>query len=210
MYHRKPLLIATDLEGVLVPEIWIAVAEQTGIEQLRLTTRDISDYDELMRMRLSILREHGLRLADIQAVIAQMDPLPGAAAFLRWARERWQVIIVSDTFYEFAMPLMAKLDYPTLFCHNLEVDAQGMIVDYHLRIPHPKRRAVRAFRELGFFTFAMGDSYNDIAMISAADVGILFDPSPQVAGEHPYFPVARDHTEARRYIEEALRTPTLP
>lgn len=210
MHHHKPALLAMDLEGVLTPEIWIAVAEHTGVEELRLTTRDVADYHRLMQMRLALLREHGIGLAQIQEIIAQMEPLPGAEAFLAWVRRRWPLVIVSDTFYQFAMPLMAKLGHPTLFCHTLEVDAQGWIVDYHLRIPHPKRRTVGAFRDLGFFTVAMGDSHNDVAMLAAADVGILFRPAPQVAASHPQLPVVHTYTQAQQLLQQILPCPDTP
>jgi phosphoserine / homoserine phosphotransferase len=200
----KPLIVATDLEGVLVPEIWIAVAEKTGIEGLRLTTRDISDYDLLMSGRLRILREHRLSLADIQDVIATIDPLPGAAEFLAWVRAQTQVIILSDTFYEFAAPLMAKLGYPTLFCHALQVDTEGMIAGYRLREANGKRHAVAALRGLGFQVLSMGDSYNDTAMLGEADIGILFRPPDNVVAEFPQFPVTYEYYELQAYIEGQL------
>ncbi|HEX5691884.1 MAG TPA: bifunctional phosphoserine phosphatase/homoserine phosphotransferase ThrH, partial [Roseiflexaceae bacterium] len=165
---RKPTLIATDLEGVLVPEIWIAVAEKTGIERLRLTTRDIPDYDELMRGRIAIMREHNLSLADIQAVIATLEPFDGARDYLDWVRAHAQLIILSDTFYEFAAPLMLKLGYPTLFCNMLEIDAAGNISGYRMRQDHGKRRSVAAFQSLEFQVLAIGDSYNDTAMLAIA------------------------------------------
>jgi phosphoserine/homoserine phosphotransferase len=186
-----------DLEGVLVPEVWINVAERTGIESLRATTRDVPDYDALMKQRIRILAEHGLGLRDIQAVISGMRPLEGAPQFLDWLRERFQVIVLSDTFYEFAEPLMRQLGWPTLFCHRLEVDARGRVVDYHLRQADPKRRAVRALRALNFRVIATGDSYNDTSMLAEADAGILFRPPENVAREFPQFPVANDYEEAR-------------
>jgi phosphoserine / homoserine phosphotransferase len=201
---RKPTLIATDLEGVLVPEIWIAVAEKTGIERLRLTTRDIPDYDELMNGRIAIMREHRLSLADIQAVIATLDPFDGALAYLSWARAYTQVIILSDTFYEFAAPVMVKLGYPTLFCNSLEIDAAGNIAGYHLRQQHGKRLSVAAFKSLQFQVLAVGDSYNDTAMLAAADTGILFRPPDNIAAEFPQFPVVREYGELRRYIQRML------
>ncbi len=197
----RPTVVATDLEGVLVPEIWIAVAERTGIDALRLTTRDIPNYDELMQGRLRILREHRLAQADIQAVIASMEPLPGAAEYLRWLRGRAQCIILSDTFYEFAAPLMRKLDYPTLFCNTLEIDAGNMIVGYHLRQPDGKRAAVRALQSLQFRTVAIGDSYNDTAMLGAADAGILFRAPDNVVAEFPQFPVMREYAELQAAID---------
>src|SRR5262245_52719788 len=162
----QPTLLVTDLEGVLVPEIWIAVAERTGIERLRLTTRDIPDYDQLMRGRIAILREQRLTLADIQAVIATIDPLPGAREFFDWARAQMQVIILSDTFYEFAAPIMVKLGQPALFCNTLEVDATNAIVGYRLRQNDGKRQAVAALRSLNFRVIAVGDSYNDTTMLA--------------------------------------------
>jgi phosphoserine/homoserine phosphotransferase len=201
---RKPTLIATDLEGVLVPEIWIAVAEKTGIERLRLTTRDIPDYDELMNGRIAIMREHRLSLADIQDVIATLDPFDGALEYLGWARAHTQVIILSDTFYEFAAPLMVKLGYPTLFCNALDVDAAGNIAGYRLRQQHGKRLSVAAFKSLRFQVLAVGDSYNDTAMLAAADTGILFRPPDNIVAEFPQFQVVREYGELRRYIQRML------
>jgi phosphoserine/homoserine phosphotransferase len=190
-------LACLDLEGVLIPEVWINFAERTGIESLRATTRDIPDYDVLMKQRLRILAEHDLRLTDIQEVIAGMQPLAGARSFLDWLRERFQVIILSDTFYEFAEPFMRQLDWPTLFCHRLETDADGRVVDYHLRQPDPKRQAVRALKSLNFRVIATGDSYNDTTMLAEADAGILFRPPENVIREFPQFPVATTYDEAR-------------
>jgi len=200
----RPRLLASDLEGVLVPEIWIAFAEKTGIEQLRLTTRDVSDYDQLMKMRLKILKERKLRLQDIQEVIATISPLPGAGQFVDWVRERAQFIVLSDTFYEFAKPLMAQLGYPTIFCHSLEVDAAGTITGYRLRLDQSKRKAISAFGDLKFQTLAIGDSYNDIAMLKRADLGILFDPPANVIEDHPDLPVVRNYCEAQAIIEDWL------
>ncbi len=194
----QPVLACLDLEGVLVPEIWINVAEKTGIKELRLTTRDISDYDKLMTRRLHILDEHKLRLQDIQAVIATMAPLEGAAEFLTWLRERCQVIILSDTFYEFALPLMRQLAYPTLFCNKLEVDQQGRIIHYHLRQPDQKRQSVIALKQLRFRIVAAGDSYNDTAMLAEADAGIFFRPPETIAKEFPQFPVTKTYPELKR------------
>ena len=204
MPDLRPRLFASDLEGVLVPEIWIAFAEKTGIEQLRLTTRDISDYDQLMQMRLKILKERNLRLQDIEEVIATIAPLPGAGQFVDWIRARTQIVILSDTFYEFAKPLMAKLGYPTIFCHSLEVDEDGTITGYRLRLDQSKRKAISAFRDLQFQTMAMGDSYNDIAMLEKADAGLLFDPPDNVVDDHPDLPVVRNYYEARQAIKEWL------
>jgi phosphoserine / homoserine phosphotransferase len=182
-----------DLEGVLVPEIWINFAEKTGITKLRATTREVPDYDVLMRQRLGILAQHGLKLADVQEVIATLRPLPGAPEFLDWLKARFQVVILSDTFYEFADPLMKQLGYPTLFCHKLGIDASGAIADYHLRMPDQKREAVRRFHELRFQVIAAGDSYNDVTMLGEADQGILFCPPQNVIDEFPQFPVVRDY-----------------
>jgi len=178
-----------DLEGVLVPEIWINVAERTGIQDLRVTTRDLPDYDVLMKQRLRILDQHGLKLADIQAVIAGMGPLPGAHDFLNRLREKFQVIILSDTFYDFAAPLMKQLGHPTLLCHRLHIDSDGRVADYHLRMPDQKREAVKALHHLKFKVIAAGDSYNDTSMLAEADAGILFCPPQNVIEEFPQFPV---------------------
>lgn len=192
------VLACLDLEGVLVPEIWINVSQRTGIPELRLTTRDIPDYDQLMKQRLAILDRHGLRLPDIQAVIAGMGPLEGAADFLDWLRQRCQVIILSDTFYEFALPLMKQLGYPTLFCHGLEVEAGGRIANYCLRQPDQKRQSVLALKSLRFRVIAAGDSYNDTAMLAAADAGIFFRPPPAISREFPRFPVTQTYEELKR------------
>lgn len=194
-----------DLEGVLIPEIWIAFAERSGIPELRATTRDIPDYDQLMRQRLRILDEHRLGLPDIQAVIGGMSPLPGANEFLDWLRERFQVVILSDTYYEFAAPLMRQLGFPTLMCNRLGVDGSGRVVDYHLRQPDQKRQAVKAFHGLNFRVIAAGDSYNDTAMLGEADAGILFCPPENVVREFPQFPVTRDYAELRDAFVSAQR-----
>jgi phosphoserine/homoserine phosphotransferase len=186
-----------DLEGVLIPEVWINFAESTGIEALRATTRDVPDYDVLMKQRLRILSDHRLGLTDIQDVISGMRPLEGALDFLVWLRERFQVIILSDTFYEFAEPFMRQLDWPTLFCHNLEVDDRGMVVDYRLRQADQKCQAVGALQSLKFRVIATGDSYNDTTMLAAADAGILFRPPQNVIDEFPQYPVATTYDEAR-------------
>ncbi len=189
-------LACLDLEGVLVPEIWINVAERTGIDDLRLTTRDIPDYDELMRHRLSVLDKHDLKLSDIQDVINDMGPLEGAGEFLDWLRQRYQVVILSDTFYEFGMPLMAHLGYPTLFCHKLAI-RDDHIVDYRLRQNDQKREAVKSFHALNFKVIAAGDSYNDTSMLGEADAGILFCPPQNVIDEFPQFPVTTNYAELR-------------
>lgn len=204
MRKPAPIVACLDLEGVLVPEIWVNVAERTGIEALRATTRDVPDYDVLMKQRLGILDEHGLRIGDIQDVIEDMGPLEGAADFLGWLRERLQVVILSDTFYEFAEPLMRQLGWPTLFCHQLEIAPDGRVARYHLRLPDPKRKAVIAFRELAFRTIATGDSYNDTTMLAEADAGILFRPPDNVVEEFPQFPVAREYDDLRREFEAAI------
>ncbi len=202
------MIACLDLEGVLVPEIWINVSEATGIEALRITTRDEPDYDKLMRNRIRILAEHGLRLADIQAVIGRMGPLDGAREFLAWLRRRHQVVILSDTFYEFAAPLMEQLDYPCLFCNSLVVDAEGRVRDYRLRIQDGKRKAVMALKLLNFEVIAAGDSYNDTTMLAEADAGILFRPSEKVVRDFPQFPVTRTYDELRAaFTTTAGRSP---
>ena len=188
------MITCLDLEGVLVPEIWIGVAERSGIDALRLTTRDIADYDELMQHRLAILREHGLKIDYIQSVIDELSPLDGAIDFLQWLRSRSQVVILSDTFYEFAQPLMKQLGWPTLFCHRLQIDIQGQITGYRLRQADPKRHAVRALRSLNFQIVAAGDSYNDLSMLTEADAGILFNPPDSLVADYPQFPVTTAYT----------------
>ncbi|MAT92835.1 MAG: bifunctional phosphoserine phosphatase/homoserine phosphotransferase ThrH [Halioglobus sp.] len=180
-------LACLDLEGVLVPEIWIAFAERTGIDELRATTRDIPDYNVLMRQRLDILERNGLKIGDIQEVIATLEPLPGAIEFIAWLRERFQVIILSDTFYEFSQPLMRQLGWPTLFCHRLVTDDQGRVVDYRLRQEDPKRASVKALHSLNYRVIAAGDSYNDTTMLGEADVGILIHAPDNVIAEFPQF-----------------------
>lgn len=192
-----------DLEGVLVPEIWIEMAERTGIEELRATTRDIPDYDVLMRQRLAILHREGLRLDDIQRVIGQMTPLDGAADFLDWLRRHFQVAILSDTYYEFAMPLMRQLGYPTLLCNRLTTDSQGRITDYKLRQADPKRQAVKAFHAMNYRVIASGDSYNDLGMLDEADAGILFRPPDNVVAECPQYPVTQTYDELRSAFRNA-------
>jgi len=196
------MLACLDLEGVLLPEIWIAFAEKTGIEKLRLTTRDIPDYDELMRGRLNILDENNLKLADIEDVIHTLSPLDGAKEFLEWLKSEFQVIILSDTFYQFASPLMGKLDYPTLFCHELIIDAEGRIENYRLRQSDGKTKAVSALKGLNFQVIAAGDSYNDTGMLVEADAGILFCPPDNVIEEFPQFPVTRNYEEFKNALLE--------
>ena len=191
------IVACLDLEGVLVPEVWISVAERTGIAELRRTTRDEPDYDKLMRGRLEILDAHGLGIREISEVIAGLEPLEGAREFLDWLRERYQLIVLSDTFYDFAKPLMQKLDFPTLFCHDLEIDAGGRIRSYRLRMPDQKRESVRSLRQIKFRTIAAGDSYNDTSMLAEADAGILFRPPQNVVDEFPQFPVTHSYEELR-------------
>lgn len=201
-------LVCLDLEGVLVPEIWIEFAERTGIPELRRTTRDEPDYDKLMKYRLEHLTKHRLGLPDIQKVIADMGPMMGARDFLDNLRQDFQVIILSDTFYEFAMPLMCQLGMPTLFCHELEANDTGFLVNYHLRMPHQKMEAVRRFKELNFKVIAAGDSYNDTAMLSEAHAGILFHAPDNVIREFPQFKVTNTYTELRAAIDIAAKIST--
>ena len=201
-------IVCLDLEGVLVPEIWIEFAGKTGIDALQATTRDIPDYDELMRQRLRLLDENNLDLAAIQEVIATLKPLAGAREFLDGLREQFQVIILSDTFYEFSKPLMAQLAWPTLFCHRLEVDAKGRVTGYVLRQSDPKRQAVRALKSLNFTVFAAGDSYNDITMLEEAHAGFLFRAPQKVTDEHPGYEVATDYGQlAGLFDKAALKFP---
>ena len=197
-------IVCSDLEGVFVPEIWINVAQITGIDELRLTTRDISDYNVLMRKRLGLLDENGLTLRDIQNVIATMEPLRGALEFLDWLRERTRLIIVSDTFVEFADPLIAKLKRPTLFCNSLVVAPDGQITDYTLRQEDGKRKVVEGLQRMNFQVVAMGDSYNDITMLKKAEKGILFRPPENVIAEFPEFPVTDNFDDLKTLLQEAL------
>ncbi len=197
-------IICCDLEGVFLPEIWINVAQKTGIEKLKLTTRDISDYDVLMKQRLEILDRHNLKLADIQAVIEGLSPLEGAFETLEWIRRQCQIIILSDTFEEFARPLLAKLNYPTLLCHDLTTDRQGKITGYNIRIPGHKARTVKALQQLNYKVIAFGDSYNDTDMIQSADHGFFFDPPESVTGDFPGIRVARSYMELKDMIGTCL------
>ena len=192
-----------DLEGVLVPEIWIAFAEKTGIEELKKTTRDEPDYDVLMQYRLDLLRQHNLGLNEIQEVIATLSPLEGAADFVNWLRERFQVVILSDTFYEFASPLMKQLGYPTLLCHKLETDESGNVVDYKLRQANPKRQAIVGFKSMYYRTIAAGDSYNDTTMLAEADAGILFHAPDNVINEFPQFPAVQTFADLKQEFIKA-------
>lgn len=199
-----------DLEGVLVPEIWIAFAEKTGIDALKATTRDIPDYDVLMKQRLRILDEHGLKLGDIQEVIATLKPLEGAVEFVNWLRERFQVVILSDTFYEFSQPLMRQLGFPTLLCHKLVVDENDRVVDYQLRQKDPKRQSVLAIQGLYYRVIAAGDSYNDTTMLAEADAGILFHAPDNVIAEFPQFPAVHTFEDLKKeFIKASNRKLTL-
>jgi len=197
-------VLCLDLEGVLIPEIWLAVAAETGIDELRKTTRDIPVYDELMQRRLGVLARHDLPLSLIQRVIDSLDPLPGAQAFLDWARERFQVVIISDTFYQFAMPFMAKLGWPTLLCHRLVVE-DDRIVGYRIRQPDPKRCSVRAFRSLEYKVLAAGDSYNDVSMLEEADAGFFYRAPANVLAEFPQYPAADDYEGLQAFLIQADR-----
>jgi phosphoserine/homoserine phosphotransferase len=196
-------LACLDLEGVLIPEIWIEFANKTGIEELKATTRDIPDYDVLMKQRLRILDEHGYKIQDIQEVIATLSPLDGAVEFIDWLRERFQVVILSDTFYEFAQPLMRQLGFPTLFCHKLETDEEGRITDYKLRQVDPKRQSIRAFQLLNYRCIAAGDSYNDTTMLKQAESGILFKSPDNVIAEFPQFPAVHEYDDLKKEFLKA-------
>ncbi|MFN3236203.1 MAG: bifunctional phosphoserine phosphatase/homoserine phosphotransferase ThrH [Pseudomonadales bacterium] len=196
-------VVCLDLEGVLIPEIWIAFAEKTGIEELKATTRDIPDYNVLMRQRLQILKDHNLKLDDIQAVIATLSPMDGARQFLDSLRQSYQLIILSDTFYDFAKPLMVQLNQPTLFCHKLVIDSAGSVADYKLRQEDPKRNSVKALHSLNFRVFAAGDSYNDTTMLSEADAGFLFRAPDNVIAEFPQYAHTNDYAQLREYIDQA-------
>ncbi len=199
-------LACLDLEGVLIPEIWIKFAEKTGIESLKATTRDIPDYDELMTMRLAELAKHNLGLNEIQEVIATLSPLEGAQEFVDWLRERFQVIILSDTFYEFAGPLMKQLGYPTLLCHKLTVDASGKVVDYNIRQANPKRQSIVALKSLYYRTIAAGDSYNDTTMLAEADAGILFKAPDNVIEEFPQYPAVHTYDDLKKeFLKASIR-----
>lgn len=196
-------LACLDLEGVLIPEIWIEFANKTGIEELKATTRDIPDYDVLMKQRLQILADNNLKLDDIQEVIATLSPLEGAKEFIDWLRERFQVIILSDTFYEFAQPLMRQLGFPTLFCHKLEVSDEGYITDYKLRQVDPKRQSIRSFQLLNYRCIAAGDSYNDTTMLKQAESGILFKSPKNVIEEFPQFPAVHEYEDLKKEFLKA-------
>jgi phosphoserine/homoserine phosphotransferase len=200
---QKPVIVCLDLEGVLVPEIWINVALKTGIEELKITTREMPDYDKLMRQRLAILDRNNLKIGDIQEVIGTMGPMEGAPEFIRWLHDRCQVIILSDTFYQFAFPLMKQLRFPTLFCNQLEIDATGRIANYHMRMQNQKKHSVAAFKSLNFFTMAAGDAYNDTAMLGEADAGFFFRPPDHLPKEFPQFPVTQTYSELQERLTKA-------
>jgi phosphoserine/homoserine phosphotransferase len=204
MTAQLPSLLASDLEGVLIPEIWVNVAERTGIEALTLTTREISNYDELMAHRLKTLREHNLTIHDIQHVIDAVDPLPGAVEFVNWVRERTRFVIITDSFYEFLTPIAPKLGYPMIFAHALEIDSSGVITGYRLRQAQSKRVAVRALHDIGFRVMAFGDSYNDTAMLGEADLGVFFAPPENVVAEFPHFQATYDYEALKRIAEDFL------
>ena len=196
-------IVCLDMEGVIAPEIWIELAERTGIDDLRRTTRDEPDYDVLMRYRLDILDKHGIGIEALQPIIDGIEPLPGARDFLDAIRAKYQLVILSDTFYEFVGPLMVKMGQPTLFCHRLKVDTAGRLYGYELRMPNHKQAAVEAFQALNFFAVAVGDSYNDTRMLGAADAGFLFRPPQNVIDEFPQFPVMTEYDELLSVIDAA-------
>jgi phosphoserine/homoserine phosphotransferase len=200
-------IICADMEGIFTPEIWINVAQITGLKELRMTTRDISDYDVLMKKRLAILKQNGLKLQDIQAVIVKMKPLAGAEDFLNWLRSKLQVIIVSDTYVEFAGPLLEKLGQPTLFCNTLSVEADGTISGYNLRQKDGKQKVATALANLNYKVIAIGDSYNDITMLKAAETAILYCPPDNVKAEYSEFPVTRTYDELKQVIEKIIDAP---
>lgn len=200
---QNPVIVCLDLEGVLVPEIWVNFAIKTGIEELKITTREMPNYDALMTRRLKILDQHGFTLADIQSVIDAMGPLEGAAECVAWLRERTQVIILSDTFYEFALPLMRQLGYPTIFCNQLEIGPNGRIVSYKLRQPNQKKHAVAALKNLNFHVMAAGDAYNDTAMLGEAHAGFFFCPPDHLPKEFPQFPVTKTYAELQARFAQA-------
>lgn len=202
--NNKPPILTFDLEGVFIPEVWIAVADATNIEGLRLTTRDITDYDELMQHRLRILKEHDITIHDIQAVIDKMSPLPGAAEFLTWVRERTQALIITDSFYQFVGPFLPKLNHPTVFAHTLEIADSGHVSNYRLRTDNGKKKVVESLRHLGFRIMAVGDSYNDTAMLLEADNASLFCPPANVIADFPQLPVSENYAKLAGYIESFL------
>ena len=199
--NGKMIVTCLDLEGVLIPEIWKGLAELTKIEDLKLTTRDIEDYDELMKLRLKICDTNNLTLQDIHTVVEKINPFDGAIDFLKWLRRRTEVVILSDTFREFLTPLVKKLQYPTILCNSLKVDKNFKIIEYRLRQKDPKKKAVKVFKSLNYYTIAVGDSYNDISMMSEADKGIFFRPSEKVFKEYPYFSITKEFKILKSIIE---------
>lgn len=197
-------IVCSDLEGVFVPEIWVNVSNHTGIDELKLTTRDISDYNVLMKRRLELLKKYGLNLRDVQNVISLLKPLPGALEFIDWLRSKTQLIVVSDTFREFADPLMRQLGRPTLFCHHLTTDREGNITDYNLRQENGKKHVVEALQSLNYKVIAIGDSYNDISMLKSADYGILYNPPQSVADENNDLQVVKTYASLKRIISQLL------
>jgi phosphoserine / homoserine phosphotransferase len=198
-------VVCSDLEGVWVPEVWINVARKTGIEALRFTTRDIKDYNELMQYRIKILAEHNLRLKDIQEVIRTIKPIDGAMEMINWLKQATRLIMVSDTFEEFAEPLMCQLEFPTLFCHSLEVNKDNQIVGYKLRQQDPKRQVVKALKSMNLTVIALGDSYNDISMLQEADKAFLYRPPQNVIDDYPEFPVVCNYTEMKNLFLEMFK-----
>jgi phosphoserine/homoserine phosphotransferase len=197
-------IVCSDLEGVFVPEIWVNVSNHTGIDELKLTTRDISDYNVLMKRRLELLKKYGLTLRDVQNVISLLKPLPGALEFIDWLRSKTQLIVVSDTFSEFADPLMRQLGRPTLFCHHLTTDREGNIIDYNLRQENGKKHVVEALQSLNYKVIAIGDSYNDVSMLKSADYGILYNPPQSVADENNDLQVVKTYASLKRIISQLL------
>ena len=195
-------IVCCDLEGVWVPEVWINVSKKTGIEELKLTTRDIRDYDELMRYRLKILDKNNLKLKDIQEVISTIRPLEGALEMINWIKSVTRLVVVSDTFTEFADPLIRQLDYPLLFCHSLEVNEDNRIIGYNLRQKDPKRQVIKALKSLNYTVIAFGDSYNDISMLQEADKAFLYKPPQNVINDFPDFPIATNYSEMRKLLEQ--------
>ncbi len=199
----QPVITCLDMEGVLFPEIWIAVADKVGVQELRITTREIADYDALMKKRLAVLKAHRITLQDIQDVARTISPLPGVPEFMTWLRERCQVIVLSDTYYEFVGSLMKHLQFPTIFCHSLGIDSHGFITEYFLRQKDQKRHAVQALKNIGFRVLAGGDSYNDVSMLKEADAGFFFCPPDAIVQDFPQFPVARSYAEFREHLSRA-------
>ncbi|MDP4223679.1 MAG: bifunctional phosphoserine phosphatase/homoserine phosphotransferase ThrH [Bacteroidota bacterium] len=197
-------IICCDLEGVLVPEVWINVARWTGIDELKLTTRDISDYNALMVRRLEILKQHGITIKDIQKVISLLELMPGALDFVNWLHGRAQIVVVSDTFREFADPLLEKIGWPVLFCHHLTIDKDGIITDFNLRQPDAKKKVVEAMQHLNFKVIAIGDSYNDVSMLRQAEYGILYQPPQNVINDHNDLKVVTSYSQLKHFISDVL------